>query len=131
MFLAKALGKAFIKSFEIESRALQMALVNSMVKRFSNFIKIYWILLIIGNIFGNQRSHFYNNIFSNFKMKINTQTLTNIQICIDLPFLNDLKIQINIKNENKNQHSLILSKEIINTLNSNFKFITFNKTGKK
>lgn len=125
MLLTKAFENVLIKCFEIEGKAVQVLLVNSLIKNFSYFIKIYWIFLIISNLFCKKNSPLLGNVFSNFKVKMDTQLLTKVQFHISFPLFNDITIQIDIKNENKNESNLILLQEmnqIINTLNSTFKY---------
>ena len=92
MFLMQALHRAMMKYIEIESQALQMSLINWLVKKFTNFVAIYWSILFLNNLFVSHHTNIFENVLSNFKMQINSQSLTNFQISIDLPLLNNLKI---------------------------------------
>lgn len=103
MSFSKAINKAITKSFEIEAKAYQTLMVNWLVKNLASFVKIYWILIIANKLFFHRQAPLFNNILSDFRVKVKTQTLTDFHIRVEIPFLNELTIQINIKNKNKNK----------------------------
>lgn len=123
MILIQAAERVFSKIIEIESMSLQTLLVNLMMKKMSNFIKHYWLIIILTNILIQPHSILLKNVLNGTKIRTNTQLLKGFNFNINIPFIKNLNIQISIKAQNNRSYKFVKEiNQIIMVLKQNYIF---------
>lgn len=123
MILIQAAERVFSKIIEIESMSLQTLLVNLMMKKMSNFIKHYWLIIILTNILIQPHSILLKNVLNGTKIRTNTQLLKDFNFNINIPFIKNLNIQISIKAQNNRSYKFVKEiNQIIMVLKQNYIF---------